>query len=244
MQFITTFVEFNLSQKITMNKSTNITVHFTPTNILKYNEQCLHYNITANACYMKLTELGTPLHKDYLHYITAALIVFDMGRQMGQGLDKKYLISEEGFGSRLHTVIDKNKEHIKFLENIKITEFNIQDCKHKEAIKKLYNSLALDTDNFRLSEADKDFHVGATKILHFINPRLFPIIDSNVANFARKNNLVSYKNSTQPGYSDANFIELMQQVKLAILKFGEVNFQSLEQETPIMRVFDKIAFSA
>jgi hypothetical protein len=95
-----------------------------------------------------------------------------------------------------------------------------------------------------LHETHKEFHVGATKILHFLNPELFMIIDSNVARVLRAVFGIPYRASTQPGYSGKRYVRSLLEVKKGILAYGVGRFAALEPGTPIMRVFDKIAFSS
>lgn len=205
---------------------------------------CLHYNLVADACYKKLTTLKDPTNPDYFPFIIAALISFDMNRQMGSGLEDKYIVAKGKFASRLHHKICANQAVIKHLSSQSITTVSMEA--EKKDIVDLYDSLALKspTSNQGLSDSDTDFHVGATKILHFINPELFPIIDSNVAKFATEFELAKYMNTTQPGYTSSKYVLFMQGAQSAISSFSSTKFQSLEPGTPIMRIFDKIAFSA
>jgi hypothetical protein len=92
-------------------------------------------------------------------------------------------------------------------------------------------------------DKNRNFHVGATKILHFLNPELFMIIDANIARILRNFGEIPYRNTAQPGYSDKLYIQSLKVVKDMIVRYGEDNFRSLESQSPIMRVFDKIAFA-
>ena len=51
--------------------------------IERFNSIGLHYNLAADAVYKKRSSLNSPFNKQYLQYIIAGLIAFDMGRMMG-----------------------------------------------------------------------------------------------------------------------------------------------------------------
>ena len=86
------------------------------------------------------------------------------------------------------------------------------------------------------------FHVGATKILHFINPEAFIIVDSNAARAFRRSHHVSFRNTTQPGYSIDKYIDCMECSKSDILRYGVEEFCALEEGVPITRIYDKLTF--
>lgn len=101
-----------------------------------------------------------------------------------------------------------------------------------------------------LSSAGKDglnrrgggFHVGATKILHFINPEAFIIVDSNAARAFKLSHHVRFRNTTQPGYSSDKYIDCMEHAKRDILNFGVTEFCALEKGVPMARIYDKLTF--
>ena len=51
--------------------------------IKKFNSIGIHYNLVADAVYKKRAYLGSPFNPEYLQYIVAGLIAFDMGRMIG-----------------------------------------------------------------------------------------------------------------------------------------------------------------
>ena len=89
----------------------------------------------------------------------------------------------------------------------------------------------------------KGIHAGATKILHLINPELFPIVDSNAAKTLRELFGLPYKNNIQPGYSVDLYLKSIVTIKEAVEKYDFREFQALETKTPIMRIFDKLTFT-
>jgi len=56
--------------------------------VVQYNRFGLHYNLVASGIYEARSRLE-PFSDGYLPYIVAGLIVFDMGRTMGQGAAAK-----------------------------------------------------------------------------------------------------------------------------------------------------------
>jgi hypothetical protein len=177
------------------------------------------------------------LSDDYFPYIISALIVFDMQRQMGKGLKAKFDKSAHGFAAKLSKALEANKEILFSLENISIDSNYLSN--HEENIKKVYQDMAVD---LKLAEQDKEFHVGATKILHFVHPELFPIVDSNSAAILRDEFRINYARSGQPGYSSDKYFESMQSIGEYVRKTGRPTLQELEPGTPITRIFDKLAF--
>jgi hypothetical protein len=84
--------------------------------------------------------------------------------------------------------------------------------------------------------------VGATKILHFLNPELFMIVDANAAQALKGAPGIPYRAETQPGYSGERYIRALSEVKKRIHAYGIERFRSLEPGTPALRILDKLAF--
>jgi hypothetical protein len=208
--------------------------------IQRYNQFCLHYNFVADAVYQELRRLQSPFFPRYEPYLIAALIAFDMGRMLGKGLTQRYDITAGGFATRLHQKLTQVRPYLEPI--IRDSLFEIDLVRHSTAIVKGYNGLASGGGD-GLSDRGSEFHVGATKILHFLNPELFMIIDRNAARVLRAECGVSYKDTTQPGYSGDLYVCSLATTKDLILSYGVERFRSLEPGMPIMRIFDKIAFA-
>jgi len=206
----------------------------------RFNRYGLHYNLVAQAAYEKLKRVISPFSMEYRPFIIAALISFDMGRMMGSGLSKKYDPKQNGFASKLDLKMKAVQFDIEPLSTIPIANVKIDEV--SQSIKKSYLILS-NKGKGGLHSGGKHFHVGATKILHFINPYLFPIVDSNAAKALRTLFGLPYKNSTQPGYSADLYVKSIIVIKEALSEYDFHKFQSLEQETPIMRIFDKLTFA-
>jgi len=205
----------------------------------RYNEYCLHYNLVAEGCYRKLAELGDPFSDSYFPYLVAALISFDMGRQMGKGTKNKYDPAANAFAARLKKKLRTVNYLLSSLIHEDLLTVNIELC--REAIKKAYDELT--QNNYGLHASNKSFHVGATKILHFLAPDLFPIVDSYAARVFKTEFEIRYRATTQPGYGPERYIEVMEQARSLIRSYGKDEFKALEPGTPLMRVFDKLVFA-
>jgi len=206
----------------------------------KFNKYCLHYNLVAQTAYEQLKNGVDPFSKEYRPFIIAALISFDMGRMMGAGVSQKYDSDQGGFAAKLDLKMKAIQSDIEPLCSMSIANVEIEGV--SQAIKDSYAALA-GKGVGGLHSGGKEFNVGATKILHFINPSLFPIVDSNAAKTLKSLFGLPYKNSTQPGYSADLYVKSIMEIKKVLSNYGFKEFQSLESETPIMRIFDKLTFS-
>ncbi len=86
------------------------------------------------------------------------------------------------------------------------------------------------------------FPVGASKILHFLNPNAFIIIDSNASRAFSLTHNVSFRGSTQPGYTGKKYSECMGYAQDDIYSYGYKAFRDLESGTPLCRIYDKLTF--
>ena len=208
--------------------------------IAMFNSYCLHYNLVADAAYRKLKKEHSPFSSAYRPYIVAALISFDRGRMMGKGVEQKYNDKIEGFASKLNQKMKKIQPNMKHILGKNISEWDLR--KHSQKIEACYDILSQSGKN-GLHGKGYNFHVGATKILHFINPNFFPIIDSNAATALRELHYVPYHKSTQPGYSAKRYVQSVSAIQSIIAEYGYDRFQKIEPGTPILRIFDKLTFS-
>jgi len=79
--------------------------------------------------------------------------------------------------------------------------YQIQLASFYDPITKAYECLAASGKGALHGNQDNQFHVGANKILHWIAPNLFIMLDRNVASAFKKHQGVKFKNATQPGYT-------------------------------------------
>lgn len=206
----------------------------------RYNQLCLHYNMVAEAIYKARETRKDLFGSDFLSYLVAGLISFDLGRMMGKGAEGKYDIRRNGFASHLMKKLQEIRPYLQHLTNLRLSDIDLlQESSNFSAA---YNCLS-STGHGCLNQTGDEFHVGATKIMHFINPDLFIIVDSNSAKALRLAHKMGYRNTTQPGYCDANYIRSVKCAQSDINAFGINRFCSLEEGTPMARIYDKLAFA-
>lgn len=209
------------------------------TKIARYNQLCLHYNLVADAVYGEWRRSGKPFAPQFRPYLIAALISFDMGRMMGGGPAKKYDVSAGGFAARLDGKLAQVRPLLDPLVDRDL--FQVDLGAYRRDIVGAYNVLAAGGEG-GLHEQGKAFHVGATKILHFLNPELFMIVDANAAHALKIEMGIPYRSGTQPGYSGERYADALSEVKRRIRDYGIERLRSLEVGTPTLRILDKLAF--
>ena len=119
-----------------------------------------------------------------------------------------------------------------------IVDVDINTKLNNTNITKSYDILAVNGKD-GLHARNSYYHVGATKILHFLNPDLFIIVDKNAAAAFKRADSKLLKGK----YSGEMYIKRLQHAKDDISKFGDKDFCALEQDTPITRIYDKLTFA-
>ena len=125
---------------------------------------------------------------------------------------------------------------------MKLNLSQIDFQQHEMAITRAYEILSATGPGALHQDQTKSFHVGATKTLHFLNPELFIIVDSNAAKAFRIACSLPFKDSTQPGFGAGLYLRCMEQARTDIATFGLKQFQSLEPDIPLTRIYDKLTF--
>ena len=207
--------------------------------INRYNQCCLHYNLVADSVYKVRRSVSDLFGTDYVPYLVAVLISFEMGKLIGKA-ELRYSMHPGRFAWKLLNKLKSIKSRIAHFINIRLTDVNLS--RETPNIMSAYDELASRGKN-SLHSVGKEFHVGATKILHFINPELFLIIDSNVSRAFRASHGINYRNSTQPGYSAEKYVDCLEYAKADLIAFGEYEFCSLEKDSPMARIYDKLSFT-
>lgn len=205
--------------------------------IARFNDEGLHYNLVANEIYKKRNDMRDPFNKSFLQYLIAGLIVFDLGRMMGS---KKYAFEGGGFASRLNSKLYETRRPLEPLMKLSLAHIDLQE--HRDAIMRAYETLSAKGSSALHEDQTKSFHVGATKILHFLNPELFIIVDRNAARAFKISWHLPFKNATQPGYSAERYFECMKQAQIDITTYGLDQFRALEPNVPLTRIYDKLIF--
>ena len=231
-----------MHSRLSLNKTLLLIVMITSNakeKVENFNQIGLHYNLIADSVYKKRASLDSPFEPQYLQYIIAALISFEMERMMGPDRTRRYDREAGGFATLLSLKIEKIQPLISHLIHSNLTTLDIE--KERQSIMAAYEILAEGGKN-GLNQRSGEFHVGATKILHFLNPEVFLIVDSNAARAFRFFHGVSFRNTTQPGYSAEKYISCMKLAQKDISTFGVDLFIALEKGTPITRIYDKLNF--
>jgi hypothetical protein len=207
--------------------------------IARYNHIGVHYNLAADGVY-RVRAIIDPFSEEYESFIIAGLLAFDMGRMMGQG--NKYAVEGCGFRSRLRAKIRAIRPVIGALIRACLHEIDL--VAHARANEAAYDRLAEAGEEALNADPSDRFHVGATKILHWIAPSLFIMVDTNVANAFREHHQVNYKKSTQPGYTAKKYVDCLRHAQGEIRVYGFEQFMQIEPATPLARLFDKVAWVA
>ena len=133
--------------------------------IYDFNQIGLHYNLIAKEVYHERRSCADPFSQSFTRHIIAGLISFDMGRMMGK-VEEAYDFEGNGFGSRVKLKLGKIRPNLERLMNLSLTEIDLH--KYKQDILEAYRELATDGEGALNNRGH--FHVGTTKILHFLNP--------------------------------------------------------------------------
>lgn len=202
--------------------------------IALFNKEGQHYNLVAQEIYRLRREIEDPFSESYLPYIIAGLAAFDMGRMMG------YSRNNGNFVVRLSKKLEQLKPVIGLLVNCSLVSMNLQQVKSE--IVQAYEELRITGPGALHSNQAKSFWVGASKVLHFLNPELFIIIDSNAARAFKTAHNITFRKNAPQGYSASRYYECMKLAQTDILGFNSDKFQALESDTPITRIYDKLTF--
>ncbi len=207
------------------------------TKIARFNDEGLHYNLVADGIYKMHGCISDPFNRSFLPYLVAGLIAFDIGRMMGT---RRYAIDKGRFASRLNAKLQEIKPLLEPFVKTSLVQIDLRE--HRDAIMKAYEVLSARGTGALNEDPTKCFYVGATKVLHFLNPELFVIVDSKASRTFKQVQRLPYKNTAQPGYSADRYVKCMQLAQKDILTYGLERFQALEPNTPVTRIYDKLTF--
>lgn len=207
--------------------------------VADYNRRGCHYNLVAEGIYQMRANID-PFSEEYEPFIIAGLIAFDMGRMMGQG--DKYAVGGRGFRGRLRAKMRAIRLAVGDLPASCLHQVDL--AAGASAIETAYERLAETGEGALNADPSDQFHVGATKILHWLAPSLFIMVDTNVATAFREHHRVNYRKGTQPGYTAKKYVECLQHAQTEIQAYGHEQFMQIEPNTPMARLFDKAAWIA
>jgi hypothetical protein len=188
------------------------------------------YNKVAAEVYGARRSLGDPLSPQFEPSIVKGLIGFDMGRTMFGG--------SKAFSTRLREALKvvRTETTIAQLRSCALSSVDLDAV--NALIISAYERIALPGTLHPM----KQYHVGATKVFHWLFPDLFLMVDRNVAAAFRERFKVPFRKTTQPGYCSDRYLTCLQKAQSEIRSFGVERFHQLEPSSPEARIFDKIAF--
>src|ERR1700686_4845402 len=184
--------------------------------IAKYNRdpRCAkRYNPAAETAYQARRRFGDPLLSDFEPYIVTGLKRFDMGRTM-----------VTDFPTRLRSAMQavRTRPLIGVFRECRLSSVDLSA--HVSEIESVYECLS----HAGILHPEDQSHVAATKILHWLFPDLFLMLDSRVAGAFRDVFGVRFVKSTQPGYSAEKYVQCLQLAQSDIRLFGAERFRALE----------------
>src|SRR4030065_231662 len=92
--------------------------------INQFNKIGLHYNLVADAVYALRNSAFDPFGSDYMPYIIAALVSFDIGRMMGPDAKSRYDRKAGGFATFLDKKVNMIKPYISHLANLRLVSLS------------------------------------------------------------------------------------------------------------------------
>ena len=101
-----------------------------PEKINQFNKLGLHYNLVADAVYKLRKSVPDPFGPEYIPYLIAALVSFDMGRMMGPDAKSRYDRKAGGFATILEEKLDAIKLYISHLTNLRLGKWGSGQAKH------------------------------------------------------------------------------------------------------------------
>jgi len=147
--------------------------------IKHFNRIGIHYEAVYHYIIRKRKETDEIYDKNFIDDIVAGLISFDMQRMMGK---KKYFVEgKDSWAEKLHNALNPRRVHLENLRSYKLQNVNFDDTDIGKAVKNIFNELSKPgpAGLCQRRSGKESFPVGASKILHFIIPDLFIILDSN-----------------------------------------------------------------
>jgi hypothetical protein len=112
---------------------------------------------------------------------------------------------------------------------------------HEQTIRATYDPLARSGEK-SLDAQDRSFDVGATKLLHFLAPNFFIMLDSRVAMAFREHHGVGFRKNAPYGYSASRYVTCLRCAQEEIQAYGPDRLRQLAPDTPLPRVIDKVAW--
>ncbi len=217
-----------------------------------FNAIGIHYEAVYHYVINRRNKTDEIYTDDYIDDIVAGLISFDMQRMMG---NVKYLRDgDKSWAARLKKLLDKNKKVLQDLRPYTLPEIDLSNQAICNKIIRLFENLSQSGPKGLNLIGNRRFPVGASKILHFLIPDLFIIIDSN----ARKELSYFYGIKKNRELDGDLYLEVMRLYQNELQNWTsekkDKNFKKLQnldtsfkrfssrQKVPIPRIIDKCTF--
>jgi hypothetical protein len=214
-----------------------------------FNKIGIHYEAVYHYVIRRRETTKEIYDYDYLDDITAGLISFDMQRMMG---DEKY--TEEGqkaWAFKLGKILGPHRIELTRMRTLNLSSCDLNDPTMKRTTTSIYEDLAKSELNRR--KIGEKFSVGASKILHFLVPDFFIILDSNARRELKKHHFFpgtringeTYINAMQLYQFELNEwakncgdrdLEKLIGLDISWKRFGGI------RSTPLPRIIDKCTF--
>ena len=228
--------------------------------INKFNSIGIHYEAMYHYMLRRRTNTADIYNQHYIDVIIAGLIIFDMQRFLGKttSMEKRYFTEcssgKDTWARFLRQKLDKHRSFLWAIQKERLESVNL-NCKfYRKRIVLLFDELAA-KDNGLSRRKKENFPVGASKILHFLIPDLFIILDSNAQRELRKHHDRSFSSNNIDGKKYLEGMELYKQELHDWKKRGnDTDYQKLIaldlswkqfcgcRPTPLPRIIDKCTF--
>ena len=140
-----------------------------------FNKIGIHYEAVYHYVIRRRAETKKLYDADFLDDITAGLISFDMQRMMGR---KKYMIDGRNpWAQQLQVAIKPFRKDLSNLRSLQLQSVELSD--YRDLIIRVFDGISENGLNQIEGKTKRHFPVGTSKILHFLIPGLFIIVDSN-----------------------------------------------------------------
>jgi hypothetical protein len=202
-----------------------------------YERSGLHYHLAAVEIYAKRKKISDVLSSSFQPYIIAGLISYDMARNIGTD---PYVV----FAERLKKKLEELRPILAPLTLLSLATVNLDE--HKKAIQLAFDTLSECGPNGLHVKHDSHFYVGATKILHWLNPELFLIIDSYIATAfhhnPNKDECIEIIRHGSPMYSSETYIKCLFLAQREIQEYGEESLRKDGYGLPLTNIYGNVAF--
>ena len=173
--------------------------------IALFNRIGVHYEAVYHYIVRRRAETGGIRNDDYwndlVDDITAGLISFDMQRMMGK--DKYLAEGNDSWAAKLSSALHSLKTKLLSLYPCSLQTVDFGNADIEAAIVTAFDVLSKPGTGLNRRNTTHFFSVGASKILHFIIPDLFIIVDSNARRVLEKEHSVHLNTPDGSSYLEA-----------------------------------------